>query len=479
MMDKKRKPVRTISGVAVVAVMTSPYPCPHGRCIMCPRGDNAPQSYTGNEPAAMRAARHDFDPYSQVAARLTQLSQTGHRVGKVELIVMGGTITARDLSYQRWFVGRCLEAMNDYPISPREKHPAKLFTKVSSKHPAQDRNEYARVRNVGMTFETRPDYAREKEINEMLAMGVTKVELGVQHIRDEVLEKIKRGHGVNDTIDANRMLRDSALKVGFHVMPGLPGSDSDIDLQMFKTIFCDDAFKPDYLKIYPTLVIRGTKLYEMWRSGEYEPLSSEEAAELIAKVKGMLPGWIRIQRVQRDIPSPYIDAGVKKSNLRQLARKELERIGGKCECIRCREVGHAFLDGRKPEEKEIELTIQKYDAVGGIEYFLSYEDRGNHILIGFLRLRFPGNPHRKELSDAALVRDLHIYGPMVPVGEKAADDAWQHRGYGTNLLLEAERIASDEGFERVSVMSGIGVRAYYRRFGYERDGPFMSKKIQS
>jgi elongator complex protein 3 len=255
-------------------------------------------------------------------------------------------------------------------------------------------------------------------------------------------------------------------------MPGLPGSDPDDDIQMFKRIYEDDDFKPDYIKIYPTLVIKGTELYERWRAGTYEPISDEDAAVLIARVKEMLPRWTRLQRVQRDIPSQYIDAGVKKSNLRQLAKEKAKN----CACIRCREVGHALLDGRSVNKNKIELLNQKYDACEGTEYFLSYEDVENDILIGFLRLRLTSDTHREELKNSALVRDLHVYGRLVPVGEKSMNK-WQHKGYGASLLENAEYIASDEGFKKISVMSGVGVREYYSKFGYERDGPFMSKVI--
>ncbi|MHC1567055.1 MAG: tRNA uridine(34) 5-carboxymethylaminomethyl modification radical SAM/GNAT enzyme Elp3 [Candidatus Syntropharchaeia archaeon] len=455
----RKKPVRTISGVAVVSVMTSPHPCPHGKCMMCPGGPDSeflsPQSYTGKEPATLRAIQQKFDPYDQVRVRIAQLREIGHKVSKVELIVMGGTIAARPLFYQEWFVKRCLDAMNERNSGGLEE--------------AQMINERARMRNVGITFETRPDYVN---LNDMLRMGVTKVELGVQHTDDSILKRIERGHTVDDVILANRTLRDGAIKVGFHMMPGLPGSDFERDLEMFEEIFQNEDFKPDYLKIYPTLVVRGTKLYDLWKRGKYKPLLDEEAAELIARVKERIPRWIRLQRVQRDIPASQIEAGVKKSNLRQLARGKMRK---KCECIRCREVGHAIFRGIKPER--IDLYVEKYDACGGTEYFISYEDLKRDILIGFIRLRFPHSPKRKELKNSALIRDLHVYGEAVDVGEKPDKMEWQHRGYGRLLLEKAEEISSIEGFEKIAVMSGVGVRGYYRKFGYRKEGPFMSKKI--
>jgi len=454
----KRKRMRTASGVAPVAVMTSPYPCPHGKCIMCPGGPGSdfasPQSYVGKEPAAIRAAQQGFDPYEQVKVRLHQLEEIGHDFEKVDLILMGGTLTARPLDYQKWFVKRCLEAMKEF---------------------GEERE--LEIRNTGMTFETRPDYAKEEEIDRMLEMGATKVELGVQHVNNKILENISRGHSVEDSIEANRKARDSALKVGFHVMLGLPGSTLEDDKKMFECIFRDSHFKPDYLKIYPTLVVKGTKLYDMWKRGEYEPIREEEAIEIIANAKKIIPKWVRIQRIQRDIPAQYIEAGVKKSNLRQLAKERLHEMGYKCRCIRCREAGLSRLNGRVAADANIKFLSERYEACNGTEYFLSYEDAENDILIALLRLRFPCEPHREELMNAALVRDLHVYGELVGLGERKAH-SWQHRGYGAHLLRKAEEMALDNEYSRIAVMSGIGVREYYERFGYKREGPFMVKSFR-
>ncbi|HMK48028.1 MAG TPA: tRNA uridine(34) 5-carboxymethylaminomethyl modification radical SAM/GNAT enzyme Elp3, partial [Methanocella sp.] len=345
----QKRPIRTISGVAVVAVMTSPEKCPHGKCVPCPGGVDSifdsPQSYTGTEPAALRAKQENYDPYKQVTVRLQQLQQIGHDLDKCELIVMGGTMTARSIDYQEWFVRRCLEAMNDFGAV--ETHPT-YFIEV-----AQKANETASIRNVAMTFETRPDWCREVHIDRMLDMGGTKVELGVQSIYDFVLKRIERGHAVADSVEANRALRDSGFKVGFHMMPGLPGSDPDRDLRMFQELFTDGRFCPDYLKIYPTLVTEGTKLYDIWKRGEYRPLSSEDAAALIAQVKGSLPSWVRLQRIQRDIPVRHIRGGVTKSNVRQLSGEILKSSDKRCRCIRCREIGHKVLQGSLPDPSAV------------------------------------------------------------------------------------------------------------------------------
>ena len=480
----RRKPVRTISGVAVIAVMTSPAPCPHGVCLPCPGGPNStfksPQSYMGREPAAMRAIQHGFDPYSQVESRLSQLKEIGHDVEKVELIVMGGTFSARSLDYQEWFIKRCLEAMNDF--TGREwRENAWRIGKTLPYIPleeVQKANEKAEIRNAGITFETRPDWAGEKHVDEFLKLGGTKVELGVQSVYDFVLARMQRGHGVAEIVRANQVLRDSAFKVGFHMMPHLPGSDSKLDLKGFKKLFEDSRFRPDYLKIYPTLVTEGTPLYRLWKAGDYEALSDEEAAELIADIKEILPKWVRLQRIQRDIPAYQIIAGVRKSNLRQLAEEKLRERGGKCHCIRCREVGHTSLKGRKINPKDIELTVESYDACGGTEHFIAFEDLAADVLIGFTRLRFPAAPHRPELQDAALIRELHVYGSMVPIGKEAKQKEWQHRGYGKELLEYAEKIACENGYRKLAIISGIGAREYYRKFGYVLDNVYMSKVLK-
>jgi elongator complex protein 3 len=453
----KRKKMRTASGVVPVAVMTSPYPCPHGKCMMCPGGPasefESPQSYVGREPAASRAAQHGFEPYEQVIARLHQIEEIGHDFDKVELILMGGTLTARPPDYQQWFVNRCLDALADFGAARGRA-----------------------IRNTGITFETRPDYAKEDEIDRMLELGATKVELGVQQVSNRILETIQRGHLVEDSIAANRRARDSALKVGFHVMLGLPGAALNDDKAMFDRIFRDPDFKPDYLKIYPTLVVKGTQLYELWQRGEYEPIREDAAIEIIMHAKRIIPKWVRIQRIQRDIPAQFIDAGVKKSNLRQLVHERLQEEGVRCRCIRCREAGLSRLAGRIANEQDTQFLVEQYEACKGMEYFLSYEDVEADILIAHLRLRFPYEPHRGELKHAALIRDLHVYGEVVGLGERK-EQSWQHRGYGARLLRQAEEIAADNGYQKIAVMSGLGVREYYARLGYEREGPFMVKRL--
>ncbi|WP_231182596.1 tRNA uridine(34) 5-carboxymethylaminomethyl modification radical SAM/GNAT enzyme Elp3 [Haladaptatus sp. DYF46] len=480
----RRKPVRTASGVSPIAIMTSPEQCPHGKCLYCPGGPasefSSSQSYTGHEPAAARGVQNDYDPYGQVTLRLEQLRQIGHPVDKVELILMGGTMTARSHDYQEWFVKRALEAMNDYDVN-KEPEPAEgeSFAQSPDEHEFRyledviAENETGDIRNIGTTFETKPDWCDPEQINRMLDLGGTKVEVGVQTTFERINREMHRGHGAQASIEANQRLRDSAFKVGFHMMPGQPGMSKEMCVEDFRRIFEDEKWKPDYLKIYPTLVVRGTATYDWWYKGEYEPLRNEEAAELVAEIKSMIPKYVRLQRVQRDIPADFIDGGVWKSNLRQLARQRMEEHGWTCDCIRCREVG---MNDEEPEN--VELDVMTYEAAGGTEHFISFEDFEKDLLLGFCRLRFPGDPVRHELDDAAVVRELHVYGSEVTVGAASEDTQHQHRGYGRKLMAKAEEIAADAGYDKVSVISGIGAREYYRnKLGYHQDGPYVSKQV--
>jgi elongator complex protein 3 len=467
----QKKPMRTMSGVAIIAAMTKPHECPHGKCIYCPGGIDCevPQSYTGKEPAARRAIMHEYDPYNQVHARLEQLDAIGHPIDKCELITMGGTLPSLEYEYQDYFIRECLRAMNDYPKSKKAYGNLKKI---------QETNEKSNVRCVGMTFETRPDYALQEQVDNMLKLGGTKIELGVQTLRDEVYEMVNRGHNVADVANATHVCRDALLKIGYQMMPGL-FAEMQQDVKMFKELFSDERFKPDLLKFYPTLVIKGTKLYEMWKKGEYKPYQTEDAVKVLAKIKKIVPPWCRVIRIQRDIPTNLVVDGVTKSNLRELVEEEMKAHGDSCKCIRCREVGIKMSkEGIKPDPGSIELQRIDYEANGGQEAFLSFEEKTNNLLVGFLRLRKPsGEAHRPEMGEAGGIRELQVYGPMVEIGEKAKEK-WQHRGHGQAVLAEAERIASEEwGLKKVNVISGIGVRDYYRKWGYERAGPYMSKGL--
>ncbi len=464
----RKKSTRTLSGVSVIAAMTSPAACPHGRCVPCPGGPerNTPQSYTGYEPAAMRACCNNFDPYLQVRSRIEQLHAIGHVTDKVDLIIMGGTFTARNPEYQQWFVKRCYDALNNH--------------RSQSLDQAKKYNEGAPSRCIGLTVETRPDWFRLQQADHALDLGATRVELGVQTIDDTVLSLIHRGHTVSDTIAATRIAKDAGLKVCYHLMPGLPGSTGKKDVASFHTIFSDERFKPDMIKIYPTLIIKGTPLFDLWQQGRYDPLTTEQASRLIATIKKDVPEWIRIQRIQRDIPSQEICTGIKKSNLRQYVEVEMQKKHATCRCIRCREIGH--VSGERTQnitEDSLQWVHRRYQASGGDEFFISLEDQTHDVLVGYLRLRDIASPHRSELlaEPCMMIRELKVLGREASLGKRTSE-AYQHRGFGKKLLAEAERICSEEvGKKQLFVLSGVGVKPYYRKLGFVDNGLYLSKAL--
>ena len=447
-----KKPMRTMSGVAVVAVMTSPFDCPHGKCAYCPGGvaNNSPQSYTGKEPAARRADRNDFDPYRQVMDRITQLTEIGHETDKIDLIIMGGTFTCRDPEYQEWFVRRCFDAMNGIDSGTLGE--------------AQALNEVSEHRCIGLTVETRPDVFDNRQIERALRLGATRVELGVQIIDDDILASVERGHGTAEVRDCTKRCKDHGLKVCYHLMPGLPGSSPEHDLECFRKVFDDPDYRPDMLKFYPTLVVEGTKVLDWWKEGRYKPLDTDEAVDLLCRMKEYVPEYVRIQRIQRDIPVPQITAGIMKSNIRQLVGDEMAKRGKACRCIRCREVGHRGI--RLDDPDKVHLKVTEYEASGGKEYFvaLEYEDS----IVGYVRVRIDGNP-------VATIRELKVFGKIVCIGEEGED--WQHRGYGKRLVSEAERIARENSKEGIRVTSGVGVRGYYESLGFYKALPYMQKDL--
>ncbi|HWR27420.1 MAG TPA: tRNA uridine(34) 5-carboxymethylaminomethyl modification radical SAM/GNAT enzyme Elp3 [Candidatus Thermoplasmatota archaeon] len=464
----RKKSSRTLSGVAVIAAMTSPEVCPHGRCVPCPGGPerNTPQSYTGYEPAAMRASCNNFDPYLQVRSRVEQLHAIGHVTDKVDLIIMGGTFTARIPEYQQWFVKRCYDALNT-----QRSH--------SLDH-AKKKNETAPSRCIGLTVETRPDWFRLQQVDSALDLGATRVELGVQTIDDRVLSQIKRGHTVSDSIAATRIAKDAGLKICYHMMPGLPGSTEKKDLETFHTLFTDERFKPDMIKIYPTLVIKGTSLYTLWKEGNYDPLTTEQASHLIATIKKDVPEWIRIQRIQRDIPAQEICTGITKSNLRQYVEAEMQKHHTSCRCIRCREIGHVSSEKtKKVTDRSLRCVHRRYRASDGDEFFISLEDSTQDVIVGYIRLRDVANPHRSELQaePCMIIRELKVLGREASLGQRTSE-AYQHRGFGKKLLTEADSICSEQfGKKRLYVLSGVGVKPYYRRLGFSDDGVYLSKVV--
>ena len=463
----RKKLVKTISGVAVITVVAPVYACPHGRCIYCPGGivEGTPQSYTGNEEAVKAALRVMYDPYMQVRQKIKQLREMGHPVDKVELIIIGGTFTAMPLEFQRTFIKRCLDALNEYDSPDLDT--------------ALEYAEKAPIRVSGMLIETKPDWGKAEHGNIMLEMGVTRVELGVQALDDEIYRITNRGHTLDDVIQATADLKDLAFKVGYHIMPNLPGSTLEKDYEMFKQLFADDRFRPDHLKIYPTLVLPRTGLYKLWREGKYTPYSDEELIKLLARCLANVPRYVRVQRIQREIPLSTTVDGNKIPNLRQAVEEYMEKQGMKCECIRCREIGHKMRREKfTPDYSRTALNRIYYEASGGVECFISIDETKHDALIGFIRVRIPSRTLRPELKRAALVRELHVYGHLTPVGMKPDLFSQQHRGYGRQLLAEAERIAREEfSMRKLVVISGVGVREYYYKNGYRRDGPYVSKLL--
>jgi elongator complex protein 3 len=446
-----KKASRTISGVTPVAVMAKPFPCP-GKCVYCPGSPEAPKSYTVESPAVLRARSCDFDASKQVEIRLKTLAEMGHARDKIELIIMGGTFLSYPCDYQYQFVKDCYDALNGISSSSLDE--------------AKRLNESAEHRCVGLCIETRPDYCGEEEIARMLDFGATRVELGVQTLDDEIHCLTKRGHGVDEVSSATRLLRDRGFKVYYHWMPGLPGSTPEHDLQLSRQLFEDARFRPDGLKLYPTLVVRGSELETWYRDNRYRPYPDEVMIDLLVAIKMSIPKYVRISRLMRDIPSKFIIAGSRDLALRGTVRKKMEQADVRCSCIRCREYGIRQRDnwsiGRPC------LTRLDYETTGAREVLLSYEDE-NETLFGLLRLRVS--------KEEAIIRELHIFGPQVPLGERV-EQAAQHHGLGERLLREAEGIAREEfKADRLSVLSGVGARDYYHSLGYSLKATYMVKEF--
>jgi len=451
----RKRLVRSLSGIAVVSVLTKPYPCP-GKCLYCPTEKGMPKSYLSNEPAAMRAVLNQFDPIKQVKNRLKSLALQGHPTDKVELIIIGGTWSCFPKRYQEWFIQKCFEAANSKASKTLEA--------------AQKLNEKAKHRIIGITIETRPDYITQKEIAELRRLGVTRVEMGVQSIYDDVLKFNLRGHLVEATIKATKLLKDAGFKVCYHVMPNLPKSDLKKDEEMFKELFSNPDFQPDLLKIYPCAILKEAPLYELWEKGGYKPYTERQLITLLLKVKKCIPYYCRIQRLIRDLPATRIIEGPAKiSSMRQVLEKELKEQNIRCKCIRCREVGEKY----DPKE-ELFLFRQDYDAAGGKEIFLSYENKARTSLYSLLRLRIPAKPFLPVLKDSSIIRELHTYGQLQPLKEKEISP--QHKGLGKKLIKEAERITKEEfKLKKIAVISGVGVRGYYRKQGYKLKDTYMIK----
>jgi len=462
----KVKPVRNISGVAIITVATKPMGCV-SNCIFCPSASGVPKSYTGFEPAIQRAIRKKFDPFDQIQDRLNQYKTMGHISdfgNKIDVIILGGTFLAAPAEYKQNFIKGIYDSLNG--------------TISENLEIAKTRNETANNRCIGMTIETKPEYCKEKHVDEMLSYGITRVEIGVQSTYEDVVRFSERDHTVEDSINATRIARDAGYKVVYHIMPGLPLSDFSRDLKMFKQIFSDPNFMPDDLKIYPAMVMPGTKLHRLWQNGNFIPMTDEETLKMLIKIKRIVPPFVRIRRILRDFSAPTVSSGPKKSNIREIALQKLNKNGLRCRCTRCREPEHAKkIYGINIDIDSIELVRRDYDAGEGKEVFLSFEDTKNDILVSLLRLRIPSqNSHRKETSNASIVREMHTYGSHVPVNSPSTE--FQHKGYGKKLLAEAEKI-SDEEFDKMKivVIAGTGVKEYFIKQGFYHDGPYVSKNL--
>ena len=478
LLDRIRmKPVRTSSGVAPVTVLTAPAGCP-GQCIFCPDDLRMPKSYIYDEPGAQRAERDGFDPFKQTLGRIDAFESIGHDTSKVELLILGGTWSAYGQDYREWFVRRCFDAMNSY------RDPG--YVTSSSLEEAQQSNVLSANRNVGLVVETRPDWITPDEIRHMRRLGVTKVQIGVQSLDDEVLELNKRGHTVAEVRQALGLLRTAGFKLHLHWMPNLYGATLDSDRVSFRRFYDDPAIRPDELKIYPCSLIAGTELYQKWLAGDYYPYSEPELVALLADIKPTVPPYTRINRLFRDIPAHHIEAGVKTSNLREVVQKELTRRGERCGCIRCREVRR-----QQVSEEALRLTVSTYTTDLTVEHFLQFVvveegERDSHAanqerapLAGFLRLSLPKTPTAgsraflEEIRGNAMIREVHVYGPALAIGRSEAGAA-QHVGVGTRLLAEARRLSRAAGFDRISVIAATGTQAYYAARGFEPGDLYMT-----
>jgi elongator complex protein 3 len=510
------KPTRTISGVAVIAVMSKPVNCPHGSCIYCPGGTNSsfgnvPKSYTGKEPSTLRAIRNDYDPYKIIFNRLEQYVVLGQDPSKVEQIIMGGSFTGFPKSYQEELAYYSFKAFNDFSRefysnthdgSLDINHFREFFElpgdindtgragrikerinflrekNIKTLEDEQRENESAAIRCIGLTIETKPDLINIEVAYNLLRLGVTRVELGIQSVYDEVLKFINRGYDSIVAKESIALLKDLGFKINIHMMLGLPEIDGERicferDVESLKRIFSDEGYRPDMLKIYPCMVMKGTLLEDLYRKKIYTPLLTSQAADIIVESKKYIPEYCRVMRIQRDIPTHMTIDGVDRTNLRQYVDRLASEKGVRCRCMRCREI-----KGNRPEEKT-NIVVREYTASGGKEFFISVEDEENDVLYGYCRLRFPQKLiHPSITSKSTLIRELHVYGRALAINMHDSE-AIQHKGLGKKLLMKAEEISSMHNKEKIVVISGVGVRKYYAALDYRKEGPYMVKNIQS
>jgi|SRR3989344_2614497 len=447
-----RKPTRTISGITPVAVMLPPRKCNHGICIYCP-DLNVPQSYTPKSPVVMRAKEVNYDAYEQVKARIKAFQVMNHSTDKIELIIMGGTFLQYSKKFQYEFIKRCYDALNNQESKNLEQ--------------AKKLNETSKHRCVALCIETRPDTCLENDIKKMLEFGATRVELGVQIIDDEIYKKINRGHSVKDVADATKRLRDAGFKIGYHIMPGLFESSQEKDIKLFKKLFSDERFKPDQLKIYPCQVMPSSKLEDFYWKGKYKPYTKEQTEKIIIAMLKIVPRYCRVMRIMREIPPEYLVAGTIKIDLRKEIEEKLRKNRKKLKEIRYREIGFALRNKKNNIDKNLKLRFTIYEASKGTEYFLEITNKDD-ILFGLLRLRI--------FDNRAIIRELHIYGQAVNIGEKSKKTQ-QHKGLGKWLMQEAEKIVRKNKIKKLEIISGVGVREYYRKLNYYLEDIYMTKKL--
>ncbi|HPR34389.1 MAG TPA: tRNA uridine(34) 5-carboxymethylaminomethyl modification radical SAM/GNAT enzyme Elp3 [Anaerolineaceae bacterium] len=461
----RMKPIRTLSGVTTITILTKPYPCP-GECIFCPSEAGLPQSYLSDEPGARRGVENHFDPYLQVSSRLKALHEVGHPTDKIELLILGGSWSAYPSDYREWFVRRCFEALNEE--NPLDEQGSVPLAEV------QARNVNGVHRNVGLVVETRPDLITLDGLLEFRRQGVTKIQIGVQSMDDNILMLNRRGHTAAETEEAVALVRAAGYKVLLHWMPNLLGATPESDREDFKRLWREGGLQPDELKIYPCQLLESAELYRYWQAGEYQPYSEETLISLIADVKLDVPRFCRINRVIRDIPSPLVVEGNRNTSLRQDVALLLQQRGQECQCIRCREIRYGKVD-----PGSLKLTDQVYLAGQAEEHFLSFNTPDDKI-VGFLRLSLPlveNTPAIPDLQQAAIIREVHVYGQSLEVGSEQAGAA-QHIGLGTQLLLEAERIARDRDYEGLAVISAVGTRTYYADRGFKLGELYMRKSLE-
>lgn len=481
----RKADIRSTSGISIITSLVKPYTCP-GKCVYCPTEVRMPKSYIATEPAAARALRLDFSPYEQMRQRILMLEKNGHATDKVEFIIKGGTWNAYPLRYQYWFILESFRACNDIQNKrPQQLNEnSKLAELQIALEKEQQKNEKNKHRIIGLTLETRPDNIVSKTIYHMRRQGCTRVELGLQAPDDEILKLIVRGHTVQQFRDAMLLLRHAGFKVDLHFMPDLPGTTPEHDVKMYNSLFSDPGLKPDMVKIYPNTVIKTAELYQWFLDGRYKPYGDENLFQALLKMKKATPRYCRISRLIRDIPATEIEAGNIVTNLREVLEVKMKKDGARCQCLRCREISRQKTN-LSPNTEPV-LFVDEYETTGGKEYFLSFEDENRIAVFGFLRLRIPFfekdtsvknlYEYIPEIKRCAFIRELHVYGTMVEIG-KHEKEASQHKGLGKKLVSAAEKIIKEQAIEKAAIISGVGVRDYYRKLGYRKVGTYMVKHL--